>query len=72
MSMEVLLKIGDCRKELSVDKGDVVFVVEEELGQLGMDGIQVYFLVFEESNIIPISVSTSFSDGQRNEKALLT
>ena len=40
MSMEVLLEIGGSRKELSVDKGDVVFV---ELGQLGMDGILAYF-----------------------------
>ena len=43
MSMEVLLEIGGSRKELSVDKGDVVFVVEEELGQLEMDGILAYF-----------------------------
>ena len=43
MAMEVLLEIGGSRKELSVDKGDVVFAVEEELGQLGMDGILAYF-----------------------------
>ena len=43
MSMEVLLEIRGSRKELSVDKDNVIFVVEEELGQLGMDGILAYF-----------------------------
>ena len=44
MSMEVLLEIGeDSRKELRIDKDNVVFAVEGELGQLGMDGILAYF-----------------------------
>ena len=34
MSMEVLLEIEGSRKELSVDKDNVIFVVEEELGPL--------------------------------------
>lgn len=43
MSMEVLLEIEGSRKELCVDRDNVIFIVEEELGKLGMDGILAYF-----------------------------
>ena len=38
MSIEVLLKIEGSREELSVNMDNVAFVIEEELGQLGIDG----------------------------------
>jgi len=38
------------RKELSVDKDNVVYVVEGKLGHLGMDGILAYFSCVREQH----------------------
>jgi len=41
--MEVLLEINMPRKELRDSKGELVYVVEREMGSLGMDGVLAYF-----------------------------
>ena len=41
--MEVLLEIEQSRIPLTVDKDNVVYTVEEELGKIGLDGILAHF-----------------------------
>ena len=41
--IEVLLEIGESRKELAVERDHLVYAVEQELGRLGKDGVLAYF-----------------------------
>jgi len=42
-SMEVLFQINGSNKELIVTKDNVVFLIEEELRKLKVDGVLAYF-----------------------------
>ena len=41
--IEVLLGIGESRKELIVGRDRLVYTIEQELGRLGKDGVLAYF-----------------------------
>ena len=41
--IEVLLEIGESRKELIVGRDRLVYTIEQELGRLGKDGVLAYF-----------------------------
>jgi len=43
MEVAVLLEIESSRKESFVERNHLVFVIEEELGKVGKDGILAYF-----------------------------
>ena len=43
MELEILLEVGDSRKVLSATRGELVYVLESELGILGIDGVLAYF-----------------------------
>ena len=42
--MEVLLEIEQSRIPLTVDKDNIIYIIEEELEKIGMDGILSHFL----------------------------
>ena len=41
--MKVLFQLNGSNKELIVTKDNVVFLIEEELGKLKVDGVLAYF-----------------------------
>ena len=41
--VEVLVEIGEFRRELAVEKDQLVYAIEQELGRLGKDGVLAYF-----------------------------
>ena len=41
--MEILLEVEDSRKVLSATRDELVYVLENELGILGIDGVLAYF-----------------------------
>ena len=41
--IEVLLEIGESRKELIVGRDRLVYTIEQELGRLGKNGVLTYF-----------------------------
>ena len=43
LRMEVLFELRESRKTLITTKDNIVFVIEEELGKVGVDGVLAYF-----------------------------
>ena len=63
--VEVLVEIGESQRELAVEKDQLAYAIEQELGKLGKDSILANFFAIWRVGLV-ISKYTFCSVGMKN------